>query len=56
LIGVPIYSCSAGAVPIASALIEKGVPLGTAQPFILIFVGIIASGIMVVGFLLNYVF
>ncbi len=77
LIGVPLYSCSAGAVPIVSALIEKGVPLGTALafmmsviaislpeliilkkalklPFILTFVGIIASGIMLVGWLLNF--
>ena len=79
LIGVPLYSCSAGAVPIASALIEKGVPLGTALafmmsvigislpeliilkkvlklPFILTFVGIIASGIMLVGYLMNAIF
>lgn len=79
LIGVPLYSCSAGAVPIASALIEKGVPLGTALafmmsvigislpeliilkkvlklPFILTFVGIIASGIMLVGYLMNFIF
>ena len=78
LIGVPLYSCSAGAVPIASALIEKGVPVGTALafmmsviaislpeliilkkvlklPFILTFVGIIASGIMMVGYLLNFI-
>lgn len=33
--GVPLYSCSAGAVPIASALIEKGVPLGTALAFMM---------------------
>lgn len=78
LIGVPLYSCSAGAVPIASALIEKGVPVGTALafmmsviaislpeliilkkvlklPFILTFVGIIAIGIMLVGYLLNFI-
>jgi len=76
LIGVPIYSCTAGVVPIASALIEKGVPLGTAlafmmsvigvslpeliilkkvlkMPLILTFVGIIAVGIMMVGYLFN---
>ncbi len=77
IIGVPLYSCLAGAVPIASALIEKGVPVGTALafmmsviaislpeliilkkvlklPFILTFVGIIASGIILVGYLMNY--
>jgi len=76
LIGVPLYACSPGAVPIAYALIEKGVPLGTALAFmmsviaislpeliilkkvlklqfILTFVGIIAIGIIIVGYLLN---
>ena len=33
--GVPLYSCSPGAVPIAYALIEKGVPLGTALAFMM---------------------
>ena len=79
IIGVPIYSCTAGVVPIASALIEKGVPLGTALafmmsvigislpeliilkkvlklPLILTFVGIITMGIMVVGYLFNWIF
>jgi len=79
LIGIPLYSCSAGAVPIAYALIEKGVPLGTALafmmavigislpeliilkkvlklPFILTFVGIMAVGIMLVGYLFNFIF
>lgn len=74
--GIPLYSCSAGAVPIAGALIEKGVPLGTALafmmsviaislpeliilkkvlklPLILTFVGIIAGGIILVGYLMN---
>jgi uncharacterized membrane protein YraQ (UPF0718 family) len=78
-IGIPLYSCSPGAVPIAYALIEKGVPLGTALalmmsvvgislpeliilkkvlklPFIFTFVGIIAMGIIVVGYLLNFLF
>ncbi len=76
LVGVPLYACSPGAVPIAYALIEKGVPLGTALafmmsviaislpeliilkkvlklPFIFTFVGIIATGIILVGYLLN---
>jgi len=78
-IGIPLYSCSPGAVPIAYALIEKGVPLGTALalmmsvvgislpeliilkkvlklPFIFTFVGIIATGIIIVGYLLNFIF
>lgn len=76
--GTPLYSCSAGAVPIVGALIEKGVPLGTALafmmsvialslpeliilkkvlklPFILTFVGIIAVGIVAVGYVMNAV-
>jgi len=79
LVGIPLYSCSPGAVPIAWALIEKGVPLGTALafmmsvigislpeliilkkvlklPFIFVFIGIIASGIIVVGYLMNVLF
>ncbi|HEY3389423.1 MAG TPA: permease, partial [Prolixibacteraceae bacterium] len=77
IIGIPLYSCSPGAVPIAYALIEKGVPLGTALafmmsvigislpeliilkkvlklPFIFIFIGIIGVGIIIVGYLLNF--
>jgi uncharacterized protein len=79
LIGIPLYSCSAGAVPIAYALIEKGVPLGTALafmmavigislpeliilkkvlrlPFIFTFAGIVAAGILMVGYLFNWIF
>jgi len=78
LIGIPLYSCSAGAIPIASALIEKGVPLGTALafmmsvigislpelvmlkkvlkiPLILTFIGILATGIIIVGYLFNFI-
>ena len=79
LAGIPLYTCSPGAVPIVFALIEKGVPLGTALafmmavigislpeiiilkkvlklPFILTFISIIATGIMVVGYILNLLF
>ena len=79
LVGVPLYSCSPGAVPIAWALIEKGVPMGTALafmmsvvaislpeliilkrvltlPFILTFIGIISTGIIAVGYLMNLFF
>ena len=40
LVGIPLYSCSPGAVPIAYALIEKGVPLGTALAFMMSVIGI----------------
>ena len=79
IVGIPLYSCSPGAVPIAYALIEKGVPLGTALafmmsvigislpeliilkkvlklPFILTFIGILTTGIMLVGYLMNIMF
>jgi uncharacterized protein len=79
LIGIPLYSCSPGAVPIAYALIEKGVPLGTALAFmmsvigislpeliilnkvlklrfIFVFIGIVTTGIIIVGYLLNILF
>lgn len=78
LIGIPLYTCSPGAVPIVFALIEKGVPLGTALafmmsvigislpeliilkkvlklPFILMFIAIIATGIILVGYILNLI-
>jgi len=78
LIGIPLYTCSPGAVPIVFALIEKGVPLGTALafmmsvigislpeliilkkvlklPFILTFIAIIATGIIMVGYILNLI-
>ncbi len=78
LIGVPLYSNAAGIIPIVQALLEKGVPLGTALafmmsviglslpetiilkkvlklPLILAFVGVVATGIMIVGFLFNLV-
>ncbi len=77
LTGIPLYSCSAGAVPIAYTLIEKGVPLGTALAFmmaiigvslpeliilkkvlkiqfILTFVAILITGILIVGYLFNF--
>ena len=79
LVGIPLYTCSPGAVPVVFALIEKGVPLGTALafmmsvigislpeliilkrvlklPFILTFITIIATGIIIVGYILNLLF
>jgi uncharacterized protein len=78
LVGTPLYSCTAGAVPVAFSLIEKGVPMGTALafmmsvigislpeliilkkvlklPLILTFVGVLALGIMMVGYLFNMI-
>ena len=79
LTGIPLYTCSPGAVPIVFALIEKGVPLGTAIAFmmsviaislpeliilkkvlkiqfILTFIAIISTGIILVGYILNLLF
>ena len=77
-LGVPMYSNAAGIIPIIQALLEKGVPLGTALAFmmaviglslpetiilrkvlkiqlIMVFVGIVAVGITIVGYLFNFV-
>ncbi len=35
IVGVPLYSNSAGVLPIIAALIEKGVPIGTALSFMM---------------------
>jgi len=79
LIGIPIYANCTAVLPIAAALFDKGVPLGTALAFMMstaalslpeavilrraiklpllaLFFGIVALGIMVVGYLLNLIF
>lgn len=76
LIGIPMYGSCAAIVPIALALFEKGVPIGTALAFmmavsalslpeaiilrramklklLLIFFGIVALGIIFIGYLFN---
>lgn len=76
LIGVPMYADIFGTLPIAEALVARGVGLGTAlafmmsvtalslpsiimlkrvvrTPLLAIFVGIVACGIMLIGFLFN---
>lgn len=77
LTGIPLYACSASVAPVAFALVDKGLPLGTALAFvmavaglslpefvmlkkvlsirlILIFAGILFIGIVLVGFLFNW--
>lgn len=77
-LGVPMYSNAAGIIPVMQALLEKGVPLGTALAFmmaviglslpetiilrkvlkiqlIMVFVGIVAVGITIVGYLFNFI-
>ena len=79
LIGIPLYSCAAGIIPIISVLLEKGITLGTALAFsmsiiglslpeiiilkkvlklqmLCVFVGVVAAGIILVGYLFNYIF
>lgn len=79
LIGVPLYGSCAAIVPIAVALFQKGVPLGTAIAFmmgmaalsfpeaillrrimklklILIFFSVVTLGIIIIGYLLNYLY
>ena len=76
LVGVPLYSNAASAIPIGEALFAKGVPLGTVFAFmmsttalsfpeaillnrvlkmrlLLTFFGIVAAGIMIIGFAFN---
>jgi uncharacterized membrane protein YraQ (UPF0718 family) len=40
LIGIPLYSNSAGIIPIVSSLISKGIPLGTALAFMMSVIGL----------------
>lgn len=76
ILGVPMYGSCAAIVPIAVALFQKGIPLGTALSFmmaiaglsfpeaiilrrvmklklILLFFGIVALGIILIGYLFN---
>ncbi len=38
--GIPLYSCSASVAPVAFALVDKGMPLGTALAFIMAVAGL----------------
>lgn len=40
LIGIPLYSNAAGTIPIVQALLEKGLPMGTALAFMMSIVAI----------------
>jgi uncharacterized membrane protein YraQ (UPF0718 family) len=40
ILGVPMYSNAAGIIPIVQALLEKGVPLGTALAFMMAVIGL----------------
>jgi uncharacterized membrane protein YraQ (UPF0718 family) len=40
VLGVPMYSNAAGIFPIMQALLEKGVPLGTALAFMMAVIGL----------------
>lgn len=78
LIAVPLYTDAAGIIPVAEALITKGVGIGTTMafmmaavalslpemlllkkvikiPLIATFIGIVATGIIAVGYLFNYI-
>jgi uncharacterized membrane protein YraQ (UPF0718 family) len=79
LIGIPMYSNTAGIIPVVEALIGKGAALGTVLAFMMsvialslpemiilrkvlslkliaVFVGVVGTGILVVGFLFNALF
>lgn len=78
LAGIPLYSCSASVAPVAFALVDKGMPLGTALAFtmavaglslpelvmlkkvlstklILIFAGTVFAGILLTGYIFNFI-
>ncbi len=79
LIGIPLYANCAGAIPVAQALLGKGLPLGTSLAFLmavaglslpeflilskvmktrllLTFFGVVAVGIIIIGYLFNLIF
>lgn len=79
VVGVPIYAGCASVVPIAAALFQKGVPIGTVMAFMMsvaalslpeavilrramklkliaVFFGVVALGIVVIGYLMNFLF
>jgi uncharacterized membrane protein YraQ (UPF0718 family) len=79
LVGIPIYANCSAVVPIAVALFQKGVPLGSALSFMMavaalslpeaiilrramklpllaLFFGLVALGIIVIGYLFNFLF
>lgn len=76
VVGIPLYSNAAGALPIVQVLADQGVPTGTLLAFmmsvvglslpelvllrrvlkpqlLLVFVGIVGSGIIMIGYLFN---
>ena len=78
LIGIPLYSCAGGIIPIISVLLEKGISMGTALAFAMsiiglslpeiiilkkvlkfqligVFVGVVATGIIIMGYLFNFI-
>ena len=78
ILAVPLYSNVLGTIPIANALIDKGMGIGTAMSFmmattalslpemmilrkvikpklILIFIAITTSGIIIIGYLFNFI-
>jgi uncharacterized membrane protein YraQ (UPF0718 family) len=78
VIGIPLYACSAAVAPVAFALVDKGLPLGTALAFIMavaglslpefimlrkvlsarliiVFIGIVSGGIILMGYLFNWI-
>jgi len=78
LTGIPLYACSAAVAPVAFALVDKGLPLGTALAFIMavaglslpelimlrkvlsfkliiVFIGVLFTGILIMGYLFNWI-
>jgi uncharacterized membrane protein YraQ (UPF0718 family) len=47
LLGIPLYANAAGAIPIVQALVEKGLPMGTALAFMMSIVAISAPELII---------
>jgi uncharacterized membrane protein YraQ (UPF0718 family) len=79
LVGVPLYANAAGAIPVAQALMAKGLPLGTSLAFLMAvsglslpeflilktvlkprllytYFGVVTLGIILTGYLFNFIF
>ncbi|KKP63492.1 MAG: Permease [Candidatus Moranbacteria bacterium GW2011_GWF2_34_56] len=71
ILAVPFYSNASGVIPIIESLIDKGIPIGTALAFMMaivglslpealilkkvIFFGVTASGMILIGYIFNWI-
>jgi uncharacterized membrane protein YraQ (UPF0718 family) len=53
LTGIPLYACSASVAPVAFALVDKGMPLGTALAFVMAVAGLSLPEFIILKKVLN---